>query len=298
MHFDLTDLRVFLHTCESGSMTAAAERAHLTLAAVSARIRALEDETGLSLLRRHARGVTATAAGEMLARHARLVLQQVQALQKDLAPDTSPQDHPIVLLGNSSALSRPLAGALAGVLAQHPGARIIVSESGSEVSVHALQLGAADLAIISDATTVERLDAEELGPDPLLVVMPSGHALARHSSLTLRDLLAHGWVGWTEGGALHTHLAMQACKVGRAIHYRVTAPSTEAVLELVSKGIGLSVLPAALLSISSRPLAKVPLDEAWARRRLLLCKRAGLQHTAALALAHAIRTHWQSVSKA
>ena len=86
MRFDWTDLRAFLHACETGSMTATARRAHLTLAAVSARIRALEDQVGAPLLERHARGVTVTASGAAFARHARALLHQLSAMRRDFAP--------------------------------------------------------------------------------------------------------------------------------------------------------------------------------------------------------------------
>ncbi|MFD2980220.1 LysR family transcriptional regulator, partial [Klebsiella pneumoniae] len=42
MHFDLIDLRLFQHTLECGNITAGASRSHLSLAAASARIRAME----------------------------------------------------------------------------------------------------------------------------------------------------------------------------------------------------------------------------------------------------------------
>ena len=86
MRFDWTDLRVFLHACDTGSMTEAASCSNLTLAAVSSRIRGLEESIGILLLRRHARGVVATAAGEALARHARLLFHQLDALRRDVAP--------------------------------------------------------------------------------------------------------------------------------------------------------------------------------------------------------------------
>jgi DNA-binding transcriptional LysR family regulator len=57
MQFDLTDLRLFVAAAELGSLTRAAERQHLSLAAASARIKALETQAGLALLAREARGV-------------------------------------------------------------------------------------------------------------------------------------------------------------------------------------------------------------------------------------------------
>ena len=56
MHFDLTDLRLFVLVAEEANLTRAAARQHLSLAAASARIKSLEAQSGLPLLYREARG--------------------------------------------------------------------------------------------------------------------------------------------------------------------------------------------------------------------------------------------------
>lgn len=60
MRFDLTDLRLFLHVVEAGSITAGADRAHLALASASARIRGMEDELGAPLFERVRHGIEPT----------------------------------------------------------------------------------------------------------------------------------------------------------------------------------------------------------------------------------------------
>lgn len=296
MRFDLTDLRVFLHACEGGSMTQAAARSHLTLAAVSARIRSLEDAMGVALLARHPRGVKATSAGALLARHAALVFHQLGALDKDLRASSggASEHRPTVLLGNSSALGRPLAEMLAGVMARHPQARVTVRESASEVTVQALQTGAADLGLISDAADAAGLVSIDLGPDPLLVVAPPHHPLAQAPSLDFEDLLQQDWIGWSEGGALHTHLAMRAFQAGEPIRARLTVPASQEMLDLVGQGLGIGVLPSALASHPPCPIVTVPLNDGWARRRLRLCHRPGLDDPIALALVAAISSCWSA----
>ena len=64
MHFDMNDLRLYVATAELGNLTRAAERQHLSLAAASARIKALEAQCGLPLLTREARGVRLLPQGE------------------------------------------------------------------------------------------------------------------------------------------------------------------------------------------------------------------------------------------
>src|SRR5271169_1847606 len=85
MRFDLVDLQLFVAVADSGSITQGAVRAHLALASASARIKGLEADLGVTLVRRRRRGVELTAAGESLRDHARLIMQNVAMMQGDLA---------------------------------------------------------------------------------------------------------------------------------------------------------------------------------------------------------------------
>lgn len=279
MRFDWTDLRIFLHVCEAGSMTGAATRCHLTLAAVSARVRNLEDTNGMQLLRRLPRGVAPTPAGEVLAAHARLVFEQIQRLEHDLANGRGGPDHPVVVLANSSALARPLAEAVAALDPPGGDRATLVRESSSEASVQALRSGAADLAIVSDAVHTHGLVARELGPDPLVLVVPPAHALAGCAGVRFEQVVGQPWVVWGERSALSTHLQMHALALGARIQPRFTYPRLDGVLHLVGRGLGVTVLPQAVVQghLAAGQVACVPLQESWARRRLLVCQPQGEQ---------------------
>ena len=84
MHFDLTDLRLFVLVADEGSLTRAAQRQHLSLAAASTRIKSLETQSGQALLYQEARGVRLTPPGEAFLHHAQGVLRQVERLRVDL----------------------------------------------------------------------------------------------------------------------------------------------------------------------------------------------------------------------
>src|SRR5438270_10961473 len=81
LRFDLTDLRLFLHVAEAASITHGASRSNMALASASERIRAMEDALGAPLLERKRRGVQLTPAGAALARHARIVTQQLEHMR-------------------------------------------------------------------------------------------------------------------------------------------------------------------------------------------------------------------------
>jgi len=86
MRFDFTDLNLFRHIVEAGSITHGAARSNLALAAASTRIRKMELAFGTALLVRGRAGVTPTPAGRTLLQHARGILAQTERLQEDLTP--------------------------------------------------------------------------------------------------------------------------------------------------------------------------------------------------------------------
>ena len=118
--FDLTDLRLFVHVADAGSITAGADASALGLAAASARVLAMEDSLGASLLTREARGVRPTAAGQALLLHARTLLRQMERLHDGLAEHADGLKAQIRLLCNTVALHDVVPERLADFLLAHP----------------------------------------------------------------------------------------------------------------------------------------------------------------------------------
>ena len=81
---DWTTLRIFLAAVELGSVTRAADRCGIAVSAATKRIQDIEVELGVRLFDRAARGVTPTAAGELVARHARSMLDLSTRLGDDV----------------------------------------------------------------------------------------------------------------------------------------------------------------------------------------------------------------------
>src|SRR5271155_3681049 len=78
-------LKVLKEVAYRGSLSAAAEALSYTQSAVSQQISALEAETGMTMLERHPRGVSLTAAGQTLLGHAESILAQLDAAETALA---------------------------------------------------------------------------------------------------------------------------------------------------------------------------------------------------------------------
>ncbi len=121
MRLDLADLRLFIAIVDTGSITGGAANAHLAPASASERLRKMEAEIGVPLLHRHARGVTMTEAGEVLARHARPLLAQQQRLRRAMHAFACGQRGTLRLFANTSAMSAFLPGKLAASDGSAPG---------------------------------------------------------------------------------------------------------------------------------------------------------------------------------
>lgn len=275
MRFDLTDLRLFRHVAESGSITHGAERSHLALASASARIRGMEEVLAVPLLQRGRRGVRLTDAGRNLLDHARIVLQQVDTMRGELAAYSRGLKGSVRLLANTAALSEHLPKLLADFLAANPAIDLDLEDRESPAIAAAIAAGDADIGIASQSALVGGLERHPFRPDRLVLITPAGHGLARRRRTGFAELLEHDFVGLPRGTALDGHLAMQAGRLGRMRKLRVRVSSLDAVCTMVAAGVGVAIVPEAAARRQRRglPLGIVRLAEPWANRELTLCVR-------------------------
>ncbi|MCY1408104.1 HTH-type transcriptional regulator CynR [compost metagenome] len=275
MHFDLTDLRLYLNILDSGNITAGAARSHLSLAAASARIRAMEASLGVEFLQRNRRGVSPTPAGDALARHARVLLQQAERLQQELAEYAQGVKGQVRLLCNTTAITEYLPELLADFLHSHPNLDIDLQELPSTRITHALRQGAADLGIVSDAVDTDDLQTRPFRDDPLVLIMPREHPLAQATSVSFTDTLHHDYVGLNANSALAVYLEEQALHAGLRMQIRIRADGFDGVMRMVARGAGLAIVPLAAVERGSGglPFKSLALQEPWGQRKLLLCAR-------------------------
>ena len=277
MRFDLTDLRLFVHIAEAGSITGGAERSHISLASASQRVLGMEAALGSPLLRRERLGVRPTEAGRTLLHHARLVLQQMEHLRGDLGDYGAGLQGHVRLLCNTSAMTEHLPEALSAFLAAHPKVSVDLEERPSDAIVDALRAGHCDIGIVSDAVAVDGLQCAVFRCDELVVVAPRRHALARRRRLTLAELGGFEFVGLAAANPLQAHIAQQAQRLGQRLRIRVRVGGFEAIGRMVEQGIGIGIVPRAAAERFARSmrLVRIALAEPWAERHLLACVRPG-----------------------
>lgn len=277
MRFDLVDLRLFLHIAETGSITRGAERTHLALASASERLRGMEDVIGVKLLERKRRGTVLTAAGECLADHARVVVQDIDRMRGDLAAYARGVKGFVRLLSNTAALSEHLPAVLAAFLAAHPEITIDLEEQESGRIVEAIAGGDADIGIAFDTVMSPAVVSYPFRADRLVLVVPQGDPLATRRRVQFRDIATRDFVGLSSTSALQRHLSGQAARLGMRMRLRVRVGSLDAVCRMVGAGVGAGIVPyeTARRCRAAMRLHVVALADPWSERNLVICVRPG-----------------------
>jgi len=275
MRFDLVDLRLFVHVAEAASITHGAARSHLALASASARLRGMEETLGTALLERGRRGISLTPAGRALLHHARVVLQQLEAMRGELGEYAGGVKGHVRLLSNTAALTEFLPDTLAAYLARHPNIDVDLEERPSHQIVQAVAEGHADAGIVADTVDLGDLETFPFRVDRLVLVVPRRHAYARRRQIAFREVLDRDFVGLGPSSALQDHLGQHAARAGRPLKLRVRLNSFDAICRMVEQGVGFAVVPETAARRCQRSMAirAVRLSDPWAFRRLTICVR-------------------------
>lgn len=276
MHYDLTDLRVFLAVAQAGNVTRGAETAHLAPSSASQRIRDLEQALGVALFQRNARGVVLTPAGEALQRHAREVLARLEQMHADLAPFAAGIRAHVSLFANTNATNSFLPDDLGSFLRAYPQVSITLEEHTSPDIVRAVAAGQADLGVVAGQDGAEGLRFLPYRQDRLVWVLPPGHPLAGAEGLRFAQVVGEPFVSLQAGTAIHTFTMNHAADLGRHLNVRIQVRSFDAVCRMVAAGVGMGMVPrSAVARLEGVRCVTVEIQEPWARRDLHLCLPAG-----------------------
>ncbi len=180
-----TALRYFLEVAQSGSLTEASARLHVAASALSRQITGLESQLGTPLFERHPRGMVLTAAGEILATHARRTvldaeraLGEIGALQGLRAGQ--------VRLATSDAFANELVPRLCVEFQRtHMGIQFEVQSLPTAQVPGAVRSGTADIGLCFSRAPHKDIDVAYRQRAPVLALVPPGHPLAGAKSVTL-----------------------------------------------------------------------------------------------------------------
>jgi DNA-binding transcriptional LysR family regulator len=179
-------MRAFLAVVDGGSFTAAARRLGVAQSAVSQLLRTLEDDLGAQLLTRTTRSVALTPAGEQFVNRLRPALAAVDGALAHVRAVATPG---LLRVGFKAGGVGPLlTEVLHAYSAAHPTVQVQLTRLDWTDDLTALRLGSLDVVLARPPLDTRGLHARELLCDQRVVGLPTWHALAKQSEVTLADL--------------------------------------------------------------------------------------------------------------
>lgn len=276
MHIDLVDLRLLVAIAETDSLTRGAAKCHLSLPAVSVRIKNLEEGVGAKLMYRSSQGVTLTPAGHALLRHARVVLGQMEQLRGDMQAHGRGIKGHLRLYASATAMAEFLPEVLQDFLAGHPDVNIELKERMSADIVRAVTEGQTDIGVVSGTVSMDRLEVLPYRDDRLVLVVGAEHVFAEQAAVSFAATLDHDQISLAETSAIHTFIQQKAAELNRVVKLRIQVGSFETSARMIAAGVGIGVMPESAARRHAQHLSVriVALSDDWALRQQFICARS------------------------
>lgn len=242
MALNLNSLRLFLAVATHGGFSRASRITGVSQPAISKAVRLLELQSGAQLLVRSAGGVSLTQAGELLLEHARSLFAEERAAEEELE-SLRGLNRGVLRVGASTTLASYFLPPILGELHRaHPSIDIALLSANARTVVTAVLEHEVELGLVEGPAHDGRLEIRPWREDALVVVVATGHRLAKVRRLTgprlMEDLLL-----LREEGAGTREVMLAGLRRRRWTPQRVfVVNSTEAIKGMVAAGVGWALL--------------------------------------------------------
>jgi DNA-binding transcriptional LysR family regulator len=240
--FTLVQLRYFVVAAETGSMTAAAQQLLIAQSAVSAAVSNLENDLKVQLfIRRRARGLILTPAGERLLHQARELLSHARELAAEARGTGASLTGPVSLGCFVTLAPLYLPALLTEFAERFPDVEVSVTEAESEELSRALHAGRIEFALAYDLGFEGDVVREVVASAPAYAIVGPKHRLAGRETVDLAELAGDPLV-LLDLPHSRDYFWSLVSATGRAPDVRYRSQSYETVRSLVARGHGYSVL--------------------------------------------------------
>lgn len=254
---ELRHLRYFVMVAEEKHFTRAAARLNMQQPPLSQQIRALEDELGFDLFKRHPKGVDLTTGGAVFLDEAKTILARVQEGSRRAARVAKGVEGTLAIGFTSSAAAHPLIPRIIRAFReQYPAVAITLDEGNAGRLTERSMAGQLDVGILrAPVSRPDGIEFHRLLVEELLMVLPVGHpALSDHpDAIELQAIRDEPFILVRRPGApgMYANL-LRACQAaGFEPHVAFEVERMLTNVSLVAAGEGVSVVPASMRDIHS-----------------------------------------------
>lgn len=277
LNIDLRQFRYFIAVAEELHFTRAAARLNIGQPPLSLQIKAIEQELGVTLLKRTRRNVELTAAGELFLQEARLALLQAE---RAVATVTRAAKGVQGTLRMSFITSVPLVDVFTSTVrafrGAYPDVQLELKSRSSVKIIDEVMLGTVDVGFTRPSISTpmpRRVVAVPVYQDNLMAVLPIDHPLNdKTGPLSVEDLRNEQFVMRSRGSGMGFYeqvfdICAEAGFAPQIIQEAVEATTT---LGLVAAGVGITVAPQALQRINVPHVVWREIADAEVRSRIYL----------------------------
>lgn len=261
MHLTLRQLKVFESVARHLNYTRAAEELFLTQPAVSMQVKQLEESLGVALFEQLGKRVHLTEAGQEVLAYARTVTQQLDELEAVLnrIKGLSGGKLRISVATTANYFIPTLLGSFSR---RYPDVTVSLDVTNRETLLQQLTENTVDLVIMGQPPSGLDVEAEAFMENPLVIVAPLEHPLARQKKIPLKRLQEEVFLVREPGSG--TRIAMERFFAEREIHLKtgMEVGSNEAIKQSVQAGLGLGLLSRATIEQELELKRLVELDVA------------------------------------
>ena len=241
MQLEIRHLKLVAAIADTGSVTRAGNRLHLTQSALSHQLRDAEEQLGVQLFERGTGKMTLTPAGERLVQSARSVLAELERAESDIQKNGASARGLIRMSTQCTTVYHWFPPRLIAFQRQFPEVEVQLVIEATNNPFEALLEGKLDLAIVSEPIRNRKIRYTPLFEDEFVVIVPPGHRLAEKTFLAAEDIAGENILIYPpkeESTILTKVLEPAGIRPGKVQEVMLT----EAIIEMVMGGLGIAGL--------------------------------------------------------
>lgn len=255
MHVSLRQLRTFEAVARLRSFSRAAEEMHVTQPTVSKQIRLLHDEVGMPLIEQIGKKVFLTEAGEQLYTTCADWLETWGRFEQKIA-DLKGVKQGRLRISAVTTTKYFMPRILGPFCSTYPGIDIALEVINRDRLLDRLARNQDDLYIMGVPPEGLDIECEPFMENPLVVLAPAAHPMARRKRIPFSDLANEPFVVREHGSGTRLTVERVFQAHNMPLRIRMELGSNEAIKQAVAGGLGLALLSQSTLSLDLDPAQK------------------------------------------
>jgi len=241
----------------------AANALGIAQSSVSARVKALEEDLGVLLFERHARGVRLTEAGYHFVERVTTGIDHLDHAVRTAGMMARGEQGRLRIGIHALIPGSFLANLLEGYREQHPGINIEITEGTARDAVMQLRSDRLDVAFVGGTPELPDCHTRPIWTEPLVAVLSDEHRLAGQSAITWADLVGETFLvryGGT-GPQVHDHIALRLAGSWPAPSILRFDVGRDTLLSMIGQGFGITIVGAATTLLPTTGIVFVPIPD-------------------------------------